>query len=72
MSQSTRISGQLLSDARRCASVNSRSVPEQIKHWCRIGKIAEENPDLPYGFIKHVLLSRQEADAGELTGYRFG
>jgi hypothetical protein len=59
-------------DIRRHASVNSRSITDQIEYWSRIGRIAEENPDLPYGFIRDVLVSRQEAEDGELTDYRFG
>ena len=47
-------------------------MPEQIEYWSRIGKIAEENPDLPYAFIRQVLISKQEADEGELADYYFG
>jgi hypothetical protein len=72
MARPVQLSDQLYDDARRSASVNSRSVPKQIEYWSRIGKIAEENPDLPYSFIKAVLASRQEADAGHLTDYLFG
>ena len=72
MSQSVKLSDDLLADARRHASLSSRSVPKQIEYWSRIGKIAEENPDLPYGFIKEILLSKQEADDGKLTEYQFG
>jgi hypothetical protein len=52
--------------------VNRRSVPKQIKCWARIGKIADENPDLPYSVIKAVLLSKQEAEDGKLSEYQFG
>lgn len=72
MSQAVNLSDQLVSDARRHAGINSRSVPKQIEYWSRIGKLAEENPDLPYAFIKDVLLSKQEADDGKLTDYQFG
>jgi hypothetical protein len=73
MSQSVKLPEELLNDARRHASLYSRSVPKQIEYWSRIGKIAEENPDLPYAFIKEILLSRQEAaESGALTDYRFG
>jgi hypothetical protein len=72
MSQVVHLSDQLINDARRHAGINSRSVPKQIEYWSRIGKIAEENPDLPYAFIKEILLSKQEADEGKLTEYQFG
>jgi len=72
MSQAVNLSDQLVNDAKRYAGVNSRSVPKQIEYWSRIGKIVEENPDLPYAFIKEILLSKQEADDGKLTNYQFG
>ena len=34
-----------------------------------LGKIAEENPDLPFAFVKDILVSRQEEAAEE---YEFG
>jgi hypothetical protein len=61
-----------VSDAKHHASLNSRSVPKQIEYWSRIGKIAEANPDLPYDFIKSILISKQEAEDGELAEYSFG
>ena len=39
---------------------SSCPVPKQIEHWVKIGRIAEENPDLPYNFIKDILLSLEE------------
>ena len=56
---------------RRHASINSRSVPKQIEHWSRIGKIAEENPDLPYGLIRDILVGLEESQDGEVTEFRF-
>jgi hypothetical protein len=53
-------------------SIFSRSVPKQIEHWSKIGRIAEENPDLPYDFIKEVLLSLEEAEDGEVSEFRPG
>ena len=72
MSQAVHLSDQLVNDAERYAGINSRSVPKQIEYWSRIGKIVEENPDLPYAFIKEILLSKQEADDGKLTDFQFG
>jgi hypothetical protein len=48
-----------------------RSVPKQIEHWARLGKAAEENPDLPVGMIQDLLISLEEAKAGNLTEYQF-
>ena len=72
MSQPVKLSDDLVDDARRYASLNSRSVPKQIEYWSRIGKIAEDNPDLPYSLIRQLLLSKQEMEDGEVTDYRFG
>ena len=71
MSSSIKISDALLTDAKRYASLYSRSVPKQIEFWSHIGKIAEENPDLPYSFIKQILLGREEAADGEVSDYEF-
>jgi hypothetical protein len=49
----------------------NRSVAGQIEHWAKIGRLAEENPDLTYEFIKNVLIAQQEADAGKLSIYVF-
>ncbi len=41
------------------------SVLMQIEYWSRIGKIAEENPDLPFFMILDILIADQEAVVGE-------
>lgn len=71
MSQSIKLSEELLEDARRHAQLFSRSVPKQIEYWSRIGKLAEENPDLPYGFIREILLSQRSAEEDSLSDYQF-
>ena len=66
-----KLSDKLISEARRYADTFSRSVPKQIEYWSRIGKIAEENPDLPYSFIKDILLAQQEMNDKKITLYKF-
>jgi len=44
----------------------------QIEHWAKIGKICEENPDLPAAFVNGILISLSEIEAGEVTEYVFG
>jgi hypothetical protein len=44
---------------------------EEIEHWVRIGKIAEENPDLPYAFIQDVLKAKAEINDGEASVFEF-
>lgn len=72
MSKAIKLSDQLVSDAARYAKVFHRSPPKQIEHWATIGRVAEENPDLPLRFVNDVLLGLQEAEAGCLSEYRFG
>jgi len=49
----------------------NRSLVDQIEHWAKIGRIAEENPDLNYDLIKSILIAQQEAQAGKLEPYDF-
>jgi len=72
MATAVRISENLLNDARKYSKVDHRSLTGQVEHWARIGKCAEENPDLTYGLIKEILLGIQELDQGEKTEYSFG
>jgi len=71
-STAVRLSEDIVRTAGVYAPVNSRSVPKQIEHWARIGKIAEENPDLPYEFIKNVLQAREEMKTEKPTPFIFG
>jgi hypothetical protein len=59
----------LVETARRYGAIERRSVPKQIEYWSQIGKIAAENPDLPFSVIRDILIADQEEPAGE---YRFG
>ncbi|MCL2069532.1 MAG: ParD-like family protein [Treponema sp.] len=66
-----RLSEEIMQDAISCAPRNSRSVPKQIEHWVKIGKVAEDNPDLPYEFIKDVLLAKLEIEQGNVSPFKF-
>lgn len=66
-----KLSDKLVAQAKRYASIDNRSVPKQIEHWSQIGKIAEDNPDLPYSFIKDILLALDETHYEEITEYSF-
>ena len=69
--KAVKLSGDIISEANKYASVFSRSVPKQIEHWIKIGRIAEENPDLPYGFIKDILFSLEEMKSEKPIPYKF-
>ena len=70
--RAVKLSSEILEEADKYAAVFFRSVPKQIEHWARIGKIAEENPDLTYDFIKDILLGVEDLKAGNVSEYRFG
>lgn len=72
MPTSVKLSDDIVDEARRYAAVYRRSLPKQIEYWSRIGKITEENPDLPYTFIKEILLGLEESNSGAVEEYRFG
>jgi hypothetical protein len=72
MATAVRISDELLNDAKRFSRLDHRSLAGQIEHWARIGKCAEENPDLTYSLIKEILIGLEELESGEKTEYRFG
>lgn len=69
MSKSIRIDGNLVQDAEIVAKATNRTTPRQIEHWAHIGRIAEDNPDLPYGFIRDALIATEEVKAGKVTRY---
>lgn len=60
---------ELVKMARIHSAVESRSVPKQIEYWARIGRIAEENPDLTYNAIKGILLGLEDIKIGNVEEY---
>lgn len=72
MAGAVRVSDLLLKEARLVSSVENRSVTGQIEYWARIGKCAEENPDLTFNLIKDILLGLEELTQDEVTEYIFG
>jgi hypothetical protein len=44
-------------------------MPKQIEHWAKIGRIAEENPDLSYTVIKDIFLGLEDVKKGNVTEY---
>ena len=67
MAVNVKLSEELVADAKRCGRVQHRSLPKQIEYWSRMGKIAEENPDLPFSLIKDILQAREEEATEEYT-----
>jgi hypothetical protein len=72
MAKAVKLSDELVKDAAIHGKAQHRSTPRQIEYWARIGKIADENPDLPLGFVKDTLCGMAESEAGETSEYQFG
>ncbi|MDX8381417.1 MAG: hypothetical protein R8M14_04830 [Ghiorsea sp.] len=72
MAVAIKLSDELVNDAKLYAKAQHRTPPKQIEHWAKLGKMAEENPDLPFNFIQEVMLSHEEAAQGYLKPYKFG
>ncbi|MBT3868079.1 MAG: hypothetical protein HOF19_09220 [Gammaproteobacteria bacterium] len=72
MSRSIKLSDELITAAAATGKALHRSTPRQIEYWAQIGKIAEENPELPLGLVKDILVSQEEASVGDVTDYDFG
>jgi len=71
MAISVKLSDDIVAQAKTMSRALNRSVAGQIEYWAKIGKIAEENPDLNYDFIKKLLIAREESQAGVLVPYEF-
>jgi hypothetical protein len=71
MSQTVKLSETIIADARIMSHALNRSLSGQIEHWAKIGKIAEENPDLTYELIKNILIARVETKSFTLEKYNF-
>ena len=72
MAIALKLSDELINLAKPHAAAEHRSVPKQIEYWARLGKAVEDNPELPLQFIKDTLLAIAEANAGQLSEYKFG
>ncbi|MEM9220051.1 MAG: hypothetical protein AAGD25_37710 [Cyanobacteria bacterium P01_F01_bin.150] len=70
MATSVRLDDDFVAKAKIYAKVESRSVPKQIEYWAEIGRIASENPDLPFSFIQGVLVAKAEVDSGLAKPYK--
>jgi len=71
MSIAINVSEQLVEEAKPFAQAMHRSVAQQIEYWARLGKVAEENPDLSINILQDMLVSIEEVKAGNLNRYQF-
>ncbi len=71
MSTSVKLSQEMITEAKVKSKVFNRSIAGQIEYWAKIGRIAEENPDLTYEFVKKILISLNEIEQGLGEPYVF-
>ena len=68
-STAVRLPADFVSEATARAEIEFRSTPKQIERWAKIGKAAEENPDLPIDFVIGALEGLEEAERGEVSKF---
>ena len=71
MATAVKLSDSIISEAKIMSKALNRSLAGQIEHWAKIGRIAEENPDLTYDLIRSILIAQQDAQVGNLEPYDF-
>jgi len=71
MSMAVSLSDEIIQVAKIHSKVCNRSMAKQIEYWTKIGKMAEENPDLTYESIRGIALSLEEKKAGFVEEYVF-
>ncbi len=71
MTIAVKLSDDIVLAAQTMSKALNRSANGQIEYWAKIGKIAEENPDFHYEFIKNILVAREESNIGSLEPYEF-
>lgn len=72
VTKSIRLNQELIEKATIVAKASNRSTSKQIEHWAKIGKIMEDNPDLPYEFVKQTIAAKAEIEARKFETYDFG
>ena len=71
-SHAVRVSQDLFDKAQVRAEVLHLSVAGQIEFWSKVGRIAEENPDLTFRNIHEILIGLGEKKSGQVSTYKFG
>ena len=63
---SIRLDQDLVDKAAIMAKALNRTTPKQIEHWAKIGEMMEDNPDLPYEFVKQAIIAAYFGDCDRL------
>ncbi|MDR1174201.1 MAG: ParD-like family protein [Treponema sp.] len=71
MTTAVRLPVEMIEDARKNGELHCRSTPKQIEYWYRLGKIAEENPDISMDFIKNSIEGLDAIKNGDTEPFKF-
>ena len=71
MTATIRIHDDLYNQARTTAKLEHRSINGQIEYWTRLGRVCEENPDLPLQFIKQALKGLEDIRNHNFSEFKF-
>lgn len=67
--RSIRLDQGLIEKATSRAKALNRTPAKQIEHWAKIGEMMEDNPDLPYEFVKQAIIAKAEMDEMKAERY---
>jgi len=71
-SKPIKIDKDIIDQAKIYGKADSRSATKQVEYWARIGKIAQDNPDLTYEEITEILLGMAQVKLDMTRPYKFG
>ena len=55
-----RLDQELIVKAEIAAKASGLTIPKQIEHWAKIGKVMEDNPDLNYDFVMQTIKANRK------------
>lgn len=62
-SQPTRLPADVYESASAAASITSRTVPQQLAHWVRLGRELEMSPGVNHRLVSKVLAGEESYDS---------
>jgi len=66
MKPAIELSQELIIAAEKAGGKSNCSTSDQIECWAQVGRTIDENHDLPPAFIKGLLTSLEEMEAGDI------
>ena len=72
MSHAIKLSSTFVADIKPIAKSMHRSLAGQVEYWAKVGKIAEESPDLTFKDIREILLGLDDLKHGRVEPFDIG